>query len=576
MTIAKTTLTVASLADREEIYRLRHQVYAAELGQHALRSERTLRDALDDRNVYLVAREGDRLVGFVSLTPPDGQSYSIDKYFRREELPVTIDSGTWEVRLLTVMAAHRGREWALLLMYAALRWVEAHEGNMIVAIGRLEVLGMYVRSGLNQSGLRTVSGSVQYELLHATVAQLNANLPSLDLPLGKAATKVQWELPMPFRKPAACFHGGAFFQAIGEDFATLERRHEIINADVLDAWFDPAPGVISALQEHLPWLARTSPPTDCGGLRAAIAEFRGVPAAAVLVGAGSSDLMFRALPQWVNAGSRVLLLDPTYGEYAHILEKVIRCQVERLPLCREQDYAVPIERLREAFRHGYDLIVLVNPNSPTGQHLSRAALLPLLEMLHPQTRLWIDETYTDYVSAHESLEDIAAASRQIVVCKSLSKVYALSGMRAAYLCGPPMLLEPLRALTPPWVVSLPAQVAAVRALQDPAYYAARYEETRKLRETLSTNLRGLGFDVMSGCANFILCHLRDDQPTAAEIVTACRKEGVFLRDASVMGRTLGDRALRLAVKPLEQQTRIITALQRALGLLSSEEHAPSR
>ena len=57
-----------------------------------------------------------------------------------------------------------------------------------------------------------------------------------------------------FRKPAACFHGGAFFEAIGAKFDSLERCREIINADVLDAWFPPSPKVLGALQEHLPWL----------------------------------------------------------------------------------------------------------------------------------------------------------------------------------------------------------------------------------------------------------------------------------------------------------------------------------
>lgn len=557
-------LTSGTAADREEIYRLRHKVYAEELGQHAVRDAKALQDALDERNVYLVAKEDSRIVGFISLTPPGGASYSIDKYFARTELPIAVNAGTWEVRLLTVVSEHRRRELAGLLMYAALRWVEAHEGQTIVAIGRQEILGMYVRSGLNQTGLRTISGSVAYEFLHATVAELNANLPTLQPTLKRAESKVGWELPMPFKKPAACFHGGAFFNAIGEDFAHLERRHEIVNADVLDAWFDPAPGVIQALQEHLPWLAKTSPPTDCGGLRETVARHRGVSEASVLVGAGSSDLMFRVLPQWLRPTSRVLMLDPAYGEYAHILEKVIGCQVDRLPLSRTNGYLVPLTQLADRFQHGYDLIVLVNPNSPTGRHLSRAELLPLLKALAPSTRLWIDETYTDYVAPHESMEDVAAASQQIVVCKSLSKVYALSGLRAAYLCGPPMLLESLRAVTPPWVVSLPAQVAAVRALQDPAYYADRYAETRQLRETFSTKLQALGLDVVPGCANFLLCHLRENQPTAAELVSACRADGVFLRDASIMGQAMGNRAVRLAVKPLEQQARILAALQRAL------------
>src|SRR5437764_8625693 len=96
---------------------------------------------------------------------------------------------------------------------------------------------------------------------------------------------------MPNASPA-CFHGGSFFEAIGERFDDLTRRHDVVNADVLDAWFPPAPSVLSVLQHHLDWLARTSPPVAAAGLEAAVAAARGLAEESVLVGAGSSDLIF--------------------------------------------------------------------------------------------------------------------------------------------------------------------------------------------------------------------------------------------------------------------------------------------
>jgi len=147
--------------------------------------------------------------------------------------------------------------------------------------------------------------------------------------LNRLERTVDWRLHFPFRKPAACFHGGAFFDAIGPEFDRLERRHEIINADVLDAWFPPSPKVLAALQKELPWLLRTSPPTGCEGLVQTIARVRGVPAECVLPAGGSSDAIFLALRHWLNPGSRVLILDPTYGEYAHVLEQVVRTDQNR-------------------------------------------------------------------------------------------------------------------------------------------------------------------------------------------------------------------------------------------------------
>ena len=363
------------------------------------------------------------------------------------------------------------------------------------------------------------------------------------------------------RATKACFHGGAFFAAIGEEFDRLGEKDRIINADVLDAWFSPSPRVVAALQEHLPWLLKTSPPTGCEGMIRTIARVRGVEPENVLPGSGSSTLIFLALREWLTAASRVLLLDPTYGEYAHVLEEVIGCRVTRLPLPREDGYRLDPAHLSEALSQGYDLAVLVNPNSPTGAHVPRSVLEAVLAAAPAHTRIWIDETYVEYAGEGQSLERFAAASRNVMVCKSMSKVYALSGARAAYLCGPAEVLRALRRYTPPWAVSLIGQVAAVEALQDPGYYAARYAETRMLREALAAELERLGLSVVPGVANFILGHLPAGGPNAAAVVEECHAHGLFLRDTGGMGAQMGTHTLRTAVKDAETNRKIVEILE---------------
>lgn len=573
-------LSVASAADREEIYRLRHEVYAHELRQHHINAENRLCDALDAHNLYLVARSGGALAGFVSVTPPSSPAYSIDKYVARAELPFAFDSGLFEVRLLTVVRPYRGQNIATLLMYAAFRWVESHGGTDIAAIGRREVLELYLKAGLRPIGLSVKSGAVTYDFLHATVADLRTRTAEYQQLLARLERQTDWRLNFPFRKPASCFHGGAFFTAVGERFDSLARHREIINADVLDAWFPPAPGVLDSLRSELPWLLRTSPPTACSGLVEAIAEARGVNPANILPGAGSSDLIFRALRQWLTPISRVLILDPTYGEYAHVLERVIGCHVDRLQLERANGYAVNLDQLTAALAKRYDLIVLVNPNSPTGRHIARADLEGVLRQAPAATRIWIDETYVEYASdadrepgafgpassssSSPSLERFAAQSENVIVCKSMSKVYALSGARVAYLCAGAHQLEELRAITPPWVVSLPAQVAAVRALADPQYYAARYRETHALRTDLAHSLASLGWDVLPGIANFLLCHLPPRSPHAELVVSACREHGLFMRNAALMGAGIGAHAIRIAVKDAATNRRMLEILRQVL------------
>ena len=377
---------------------------------------------------------------------------------------------------------------------------------------------------------------------------------------------VDVETSSPFLKTPCCFHGGTFFEAIGSGFETLERREVIVNADVLDAWFPPSPGVITTLQEHLSWLVRTSPPVQCEGLCQAVAAHRGVRRENILPGAGSSDLIYRAFRHWLHRESRVLILDPTYGEYRHVLDNVIGCRVDRLTLLRQDQYRVDLDELAQRIKQGYDLVVLVNPNNPTGRHIRRCDLESLLDTVPSKTRMWIDEAYIDYVGPAESMERFAAEAENVIVCKTMSKVYALSGMRVAYLCASPQQLLDLSSLTPPWVVGLPAQVAAVRALQDAAYYEERYRSTHLMRAEMHEALRGIGIrEIVPGETNFLMFHLDDSQPTSERVIERAREAGVFVRDVACMGSDLGSRALRVAIKDPASNERVLRTMTQCVS-----------
>lgn len=571
---APPVITLATAAHRQAIYRMRHDVYARELGQHAENCRGELRDPLDDGNTYLAALVDGVVAGFVSITPP-GDRYSIDKYLPREEMPFAVDGGLYEIRLLTVGATHRRGVLAPLLMYAAQRWIESRGGTHVVALGRDEVLGLYLGVGLRCTGRQVRSGAVLYHLLHASTQQVRERMGCRARVLDRLERGARWELPVPFHPAPACYHGGAFFGAIGPEFDDLRRRDHVINADVLDAWFPPAPGVLRALRDHLEWLARTSPPTQCEGLVRTIARVRGVDPACVLPGGGSSDLIFLALTRWLSRASRVLILDPMYGEYAHVLEQVVRCRVDRLRLERDRGYALDldawVDRLR---RRRYDLAVIVNPNSPTGRHVPPGEMRAALARVPASTRVWIDETYVEYAGPGASLEGAAGELENVMVCKSMSKVYALSGMRVGYLCAAPAVTGELRPYSPPWAVGLPAQVAAVRALQDADYYRGRWEQTHALRAELAGALeRELGMEVLPGIANFVLCHLPPSGPGAAAVAERAREHGLFLRDAAGMGTAMGAHALRIAVKDAETNRRMIRILATVLGHPSAAEAA---
>ena len=364
----------------------------------------------------------------------------------------------------------------------------------------------------------------------------------------------------------SCFHGGAFFEGIGVEFNNLDEKDNIISADVLDAWFPPAPKIQEVIHSYLPWIIKTSPPTNSEGYIKTISEHRTLNRESILPGAGSSDLIFRIFNQWLRPSSKVLILDPTYGEYSHILNKIIKCKVERLELKREEGYNINIDKLREKLNQKFDLFVWVNPNSPTGLHINKNEVERLLLNNKGCERIWIDETYVEYAGREQTLERFAEKSNNVFVCKSMSKVYALSGLRAAYLCANPKNIRPLKRITPPWVISLPAQIAATYALKQEDYYIKKYQETHELRDKLELQLKQIGIDeIIPGIANFIMFHVGNDKYSAARIVNECKQKKLYLRDLSGMGTSFEDDAIRMAVKDLNTNNKMIAILRECLN-----------
>ncbi|MEU6847487.1 histidinol-phosphate transaminase [Streptomyces sp. NPDC046716] len=568
-------LRTAVPEDRDWIHELRHRVYAQELGQHAPEPGGRLSDGLDGDNVYLVVTRGAVRVGFVSVTPPWAGRFGLDKYLDRDELPLLREADTFEVRILTVEPEERASAVAPLLMYAALRWIASRGGRHVVAMGRTEVLGLYLAAGLRPAGRTVRCGKVTFEVLTGAVDALTrGTLDRHPATLERLRSTVDWRLDTPFAPgPDGCEHGGASFTAVGTDFRTLHRRRRIVAADVLDAWFPPAPEVSAVLTDDPSWLARTSPPAGAEGLLAEIAAVRALPEDTLCVGAGSSDLIYRAFGQLLGPDSRVLLIDPGYGEYAHVTERIIGCHVDRLRLRRADDWRIDPLRLAEAVATGrYDLVVVVNPNNPTGRHAPAAELRAVIDAAPASTRWWIDEAYLGYVDPDDtdaSLAPLAATDPRVIVCTSLSKMYALSGLRAAYLVAAPETAARLRRWTPPWPVSLPAQRAAVAALGAPAYYRERRLQTRALRHRLALELAELdeGVHIEEGIANFVNLTLPADGPSAAQFVLECRRHDVYLRDLSPLSALYEGRTVRIAVKDAAENARIVAACQAALDVL---------
>ena len=237
-----------------------------------------------------------------------------------------------------------------------------------------------------------------------------------------------------------------------------------------------------------------------------------------------------------------------------------------VPLPADNGYQLAREQLETIACADADLVLLANPNNPTGRYCDAGTLRSALATLPDTSRAWIDETYVDFVAGGASLEAFAQSRPNVVVGKSMSKAYGLSGLRLGYLAGSPSIIRPLRERRRPWPVSLPADNAAVAALASAEYYSSRYAETASLRDGLETRLAKIpGVAVVPGTANFVLCLLESDWPDAATMAHWCRRDGVFVRYFPAASPPLRQRGIRIAVRTDEENDRIAAAVGRALA-----------
>ena len=542
----------------KQISSLRHDVYAEELQQYDLNNEQQLEDP---GRHFITCMIGTQLAGYISLNPPEQKPFRVTKYFSPEILDKTVysqsneqRSTTYEVRALTVSPAFRGQDIASKLMVYALKFVLHHEGTDIIAMGHSGVVDMYKKLGVTVFE----EHGVQYGKTHYYPMHLN---PQKAFSV-HAKQIAQLET---IEEDDVCYHGGKSWDASKFDFKI---RDSLIVADVLDSPFPPCPEALQVLREQLERCCQESPPTQCEELIETIAHVRGVQTKHVAVSSGSSSLMFSFLPQLLNADSRVLVLSPMYGEYSHILTHVIGCEMTDFVLLREDGFKIDVEALVEQSRK-HDAVIFVNPNSPTGVYCEEMSEIVhrIQDESESPTRckmIWVDETYIDYVPSAQSLEPLVASIPSLIVCKSMSKCYALSGLRVAYAVS--QKINQLRRFIPPWAVSLPGQLAAVAALKNPSYYNQQYSIIHQQRMVLTQKLQQENFDVLPGVANFILTFLpKDTQHTSSSFIEACKEKGVFIRDAQNMGVSLGNNAVRFAIRTLEENERILECVQQVLA-----------
>jgi histidinol-phosphate/aromatic aminotransferase/cobyric acid decarboxylase-like protein len=350
-----------------------------------------------------------------------------------------------------------------------------------------------------------------------------------------------------------CFHGGDFWSNLDSRFQSIPAEGTIINADVLDAWFSPSPKVIESLNNYLPYWQNMSPPTFAEGLVAAIAEKYQILEEEILVGAGSSALWFLFALRFLTSDSKVLLIEPSYGEYFHVCNTVVGCNIDQIVTPLSEKFRLDLDAWSQKLNSDhFNLAVLINPNNPTGIGISREEILKAIKKVPASTQILVDEAYMDFWDPDQSLLS-GPLPPNVTVISSFSKRFALSGLRVAMLRTSPTMRDSLALRTPPWAVSLPAQIGACAALRDEAYYRQKFIETIGLRNRLKMGLEDSGYETIDSCANWLMMRVSD----AERFYRQMASRGLYVRNIGLTAPSLGNEWIRIAVKDHQTNMKML-------------------
>ena len=306
------------------------------------------------------------------------------------------------------------------------------------------------------------------------------------------------------------------------------------------------------------------PDPSARALKQAIAEHYDVPRENIVLGNGGAELFyvfFHAVRP-----KRVLLPVPSFSEYERAALSA-GAEVVYLPLREENDFRMDEREILSQLQAG-DCLILGNPNNPTGQ-LVKADMLERMisEAHHKNVRVLVDESFVDFRSdaGDYTVRSLVGTYDNLIVVQSLTKFFAIPGLRLGFAVTTPSLAEKLEAAKDPWNTNLLAQAAGVAALGDGEYQKQTLQWLETEREFLFRSLAAFeGIKAYQPMVTFIFLRLSSSWGSAPAFCERMKAEGILLRDCSNYPG-LDDTFVRVAVRKREDNERLLEAFRRVRG-----------
>lgn len=348
-------------------------------------------------------------------------------------------------------------------------------------------------------------------------------------------------------------HGGGVLQLARELGRPLEAILDF-SASINPLGMPPTvrTAVVTALDEAVHY-----PESDAATLVAALAQHHHLPAAHLLAGNGSTPLFYHFAR--TLRPHHALVVCPAFSEYERSLAQA-GAEVEEFYLDPRQDFRLDPAELLHRVTPRTDLVFLANPGNPSGAPIAPETILTLAHALREQAVLAVDEAFVDFAPQLSVLGRVPEFGN-LYVFRSLTKFYAIPGLRAGYLAGPAAGIARLAAIAEPWALSTPARAAAIACLSATDYRDQTLAVVPQLRASLAAGLERLGLSVCPSVANYLLVRLPEEAGLA--VTLRLRREGILIRPCANFP-PLDDRYLRVAVRTADENARLLAMLEQVL------------
>jgi histidinol-phosphate aminotransferase len=328
---------------------------------------------------------------------------------------------------------------------------------------------------------------------------------------------------------------------------------QIVQLGMNENPFGPSPKGVAAAREHMD---RVAPYPDDSGffLRQKLAAHYKVSMDELIISSGSSDILGMAYHAVLEPGAEVLTGDASFVVYYQLAE-MLNMAIVRAPM---KEYAFDLETMASRITPNTKLIVLANPNNPTGTMIRKNELDTFMKRVPESALVILDEAYFEYVEDSEyphSLEYVRAG-RSVLILRTFSKVFGLAGLRIGYGISTPEVIETLYKVRMAFNTNSVAQAAALAAWDDREHVEKSVRLNKAGREMLYRGLEQRGVKYVPSHANFVLVEL--GKP-ARPVTQALLKHGIIVRPAWGCPT-----CMRVSVGTNEQIERFFAALDKVL------------